>query len=295
MNKKIVVKSPVVDLRKEPSESLNVYFKDPLQESQLLYGEKLFCHEEQGDWLFVEAIEQKKFIQGKWQGYPGWIKRETATPVDEFLKTNLIVQIPWAIIFKEPQEDSPELRAVCFGTKLLGLEERGEWWILKLLDGEKGAIQKEAVTPRKSMIELGKMFLNAPYHWGGRSAFFPDQNTPLTSMDCSGFSNLLYRARGIDIPRDAHDQYLASQKIQCSELKEGDLIFSRSASKPDRIDHVLLFVSQDRMMEATMQANCIRLVTAEEKFGHSLENTPNIAFGRYDRLNFVLLTQVFQL
>ena len=41
------------------------------------------------------------------------------------------------------------------------------------------------------------MYLNAPYLWGGRG--------PL-GIDCSGFTQMVYRLQGVELPRDAYQQ-----------------------------------------------------------------------------------------
>ena len=43
------------------------------------------------------------------------------------------------------------------------------------------------------IVENAMMFLNTPYLWGGRTPF---------GIDCSGFSQIVYRLNGIDLPRD---------------------------------------------------------------------------------------------
>ena len=58
-------------------------------------------------------------------------------------------------------------------------------------------------------------------------------------MDCSGLVNLAYRAAGLDIPRDAHEQFLRAKPVNA--LQPGDLIFLSERQNPKRIVHVMLY------------------------------------------------------
>ncbi|HMH20984.1 MAG TPA: NlpC/P60 family protein, partial [Puia sp.] len=64
---------------------------------------------------------------------------------------------------------------------------------------------------------LATKFLNTPYLWGGKSVF---------GIDCSGFSQTLYKFLGVPLLRDAHQQ--ATQGVSVGFLQEartGDLAF----------------------------------------------------------------------
>jgi hypothetical protein len=70
---------------------------------------------------------------------------------------------------------------------------------------------------RKEMIETAKSYLNAPYLWGGKHPF---------GIDCSGFSQVVYKIHGIQIPRDASQQVsLGSSRNFIDEAEPGDLAF----------------------------------------------------------------------
>jgi hypothetical protein len=70
---------------------------------------------------------------------------------------------------------------------------------------------------RKFIVQKSQEMLNTPYLWGGRTAF---------GLDCSGFSQLLYRLVGCNIPRDASKQIgLGTTLSFLSEANPGDLAF----------------------------------------------------------------------
>ena len=70
---------------------------------------------------------------------------------------------------------------------------------------------------KSSIPEIAFKFLNTPYLWGGKSPF---------GIDCSGFTQLVYKICGYNLLRDASQQ--ASQGVVLSFIEEsepGDLAF----------------------------------------------------------------------
>ena len=78
--------------------------------------------------------------------------------------------------------------------------------------------------------------MGTPYLWGGNSA---------KANDCSGFTQNIFEASGIKLPRDAKQQALHGEKIipnkTWSNIQSGDLLFF---GKEDRVTHVGMSVGQ---------------------------------------------------
>jgi cell wall-associated NlpC family hydrolase len=256
------LKSSLADLRKEPVDPAMGYEKDPLQETQILFGEKIIVKEQKGPWLRVECIEQRKYYQTLWQGYEGWTKAaiDPAIPGLE----NLVVVVPWTNI--QAQSEIP----VSFGTLLSG-QKTEEGWVVNLPDG-KGKMDSTAVSVIENKIEhvlkRAEMFLGNPYLWGGRSGFRTDGYSLRTSVDCSGFVNLLYRSIGVSVPRDACDQFRVCEPVDV--LQPGDLIFLAKQNKPEKIYHVILYAGGDMLYESTMLSGTVRKISAQQRFGKLL-------------------------
>jgi gamma-D-glutamyl-L-lysine dipeptidyl-peptidase len=88
-------------------------------------------------------------------------------------------------------------------------------------------------------IELAKRFLGLPYLWGGRSSF---------GFDCSGFTQMLMSARGVNLPRDA-DQQAAWKElvaVERSDLQAGDLLFFGSSGK--NITHTGMYIGDGQFI-----------------------------------------------
>lgn len=272
---KYVVNVPVADLRREPTQVEGYY--DLLQETQVLYNEPLKGHKINNGWVFVEAIEQQKHdVEKGWSGYPGWVRAEHLIEVNSFPSPNLCVITPWACIEKEC---GSELE-VSMGTKLEGVEELDEKWVLKLPQGSSGTISKKVVKAARSnqwgvdLVNRGKQLIDSPYFWGGRSAYKQGLKKQLTSVDCSSLVNLLYQTEWQTLPRDAHDQFLRCSRIESSQMKPGDLIFLAPAKKQNRISHVMIFVEEDLFLEAEWEAQKVRLVSSINKLGLSMKGIP---------------------
>ncbi len=235
------------------------------RQTQLLFAEKVKLLKKDGPWAYVEAIEQLQFTEQGWRGYLGWVLADDLRPVAQTVKDNLVMVVPGGCL---------QWRGTCLflllGTRLCGVAQAHGDWELLLPDGSVGWIAGDQVAPfpavgwRASLIQLGRTFLGTPYLWGGRSPYLAQ--IARTGVDCSGFVNLLYRVYGTDLPRDAHDQFLYCQPCSAAELEPGDLVFTKPSTGA-RVDHVMLFLGEELLLEATRASGSVRTITFQEKLG----------------------------
>ena len=101
----------------------------------------------------------------------------------------------------------------------------------------------------------------------------------LPGVDCSGLINLVFRVNNIDIPRDAHDQWVVVKKITHNQLKPADLLFISAEGRKDQITHVMLYVGRRRFIEASETGSMVQARTFQEKFGIDLTKLSNQDFG----------------
>jgi gamma-D-glutamyl-L-lysine dipeptidyl-peptidase len=101
-----------------------------------------------------------------------------------------------------------------------------------------GNVASKAVEDFES---IARSLLNTPYLWGGRG--------PL-GIDCSGFSQLIYRQLGHSIPRDAYQQAEQGEPVDFSDLVEpGDLVFFDNDE--GKINHVGLVLEKGKVIHAS--------------------------------------------
>ena len=62
----------------------------------------------------------------------------------------------------------------------------------------------QGYSQKDHLINNAMVYLNTPYLWGGRTPF---------GIDCSGFTQIIYRLQGMKIPRDAYQQIEIGQNL----------------------------------------------------------------------------------
>tara|TARA_B110000003_G_scaffold26609_1_gene25250 strand:+ start:483 stop:1247 length:765 start_codon:yes stop_codon:yes gene_type:complete len=102
---------------------------------------------------------------------------------------------------------------------------------------------------KDKLVENALMYLNAPYLWGGRS--------PL-GIDCSGFTQMVYRLQGVDLPRDAYQQAEVGTTLSFVEESEpGDLAFFDNTE--GKINHVGIILEDNHIIHAAGKVRIDRI------------------------------------
>jgi cell wall-associated NlpC family hydrolase len=96
------------------------------------------------------------------------------------------------------------------------------------------------------VLATAQRFLGVRYRYGGAS--------PTGGFDCSGFVQYVFSRNGVDLPRtsrlQAHAGAMAPGKVD--SLRPGDLMLF--ASRGGRIDHVAIYVGNNRMVHSSAGA-----------------------------------------
>lgn len=94
---------------------------------------------------------------------------------------------------------------------------------------------------RESIALAAKEFLNVPYLWGGKSFF---------AIDCSGFTQLVYKIHDIKLPRDTYQQAEIGVPLTfVEESQPGDLAFFENPE--GKIIHVGIMLDNQRIIHAS--------------------------------------------
>lgn len=76
--------------------------------------------------------------------------------------------------------------------------------------------QSNAKALPDKVVTTASKYQGAPYRFGG--------TTP-KGFDCSGYTQLVFKAHGISLPRTSDQQYKLGRPISKKELRKGDLVF----------------------------------------------------------------------
>lgn len=95
----------------------------------------------------------------------------------------------------------------------------------------------------KNYAELQKSaysFLGARYRFGG--------NSP-TALDCSSFTQQVFRLRDVKLPRTAREQFSVGNPVARGDLQKGDLVFFQTYARYP--SHVGIYLGNRKMIHAS--------------------------------------------
>lgn len=235
-----VVAEPVLNMFAQPSADSEVT-------SQVIYGTGVRSLEHHGEWThirtaddytgWVHAARLRALASGP---YPaeGHMARVTALSVNIYREHDLtkhapVLRLPWEAQLEALPDAS-------------GNTER--WLQVRLVDGQTAWVQRGdiAINPKpisiSESLQLAHRFMGITYTWGGVSSF---------GFDCSGFTQMLVRQRGIQMPRDADIQanWSGVAPVERKDLMPGDLLFF--GSNPKHITHTGMYLGSGEFIHDT--------------------------------------------
>lgn len=228
----------VVPGRKEPSGASEMV-------TQLLFGEHYTVLESGEDWLRIKTA---------FDSYECWINSKQHTRIQENIFHQLEKQDPvysnelvQVINNKKNETHFP----LSIGATLPFFKDQKISFESFDFGFEGTTSSLKEKKSASSIISTAYLFLNAPYLWGGKSPF---------GIDCSGFTQLVYKLNGYKLPRDAYQQVeIGSPLSFVEEAEAGDLAFFDN--EEGRIVHVGILLSNEQIIHAS---GCVKV----DKFDH---------------------------
>lgn len=201
------------------------------QTSQLLFGE--VCE-------LLESSEGFLRIRVVYDNYEGWCQATQLTEIDEAQAATQPVLL--AAEWVNPVTVNGQLMQIPFGSSL-ALLQNGNGTLGRYSVSYKGSYT-DAIANSSSEESLKKFalnFLNTPYLWGGRSVF---------GVDCSGFSQLVFKCMNIHLFRDSYQQATQGEAIGfLQEVKCGDLAFFDNET--GKITHVGILLNENTIIHSS--------------------------------------------
>lgn len=115
------------------------------------------------------------------------------------------------------------------------------------LGGKKLLVDGKMSAPT-GIKETAFMYYNSPYLWGGKTPY---------GIDCSGFTQQVYKLNGLKLLRDASQQVTQGKEVFLTDYKVGDLAFFRN--EKGNIVHVGIMLEHSKIIHAHGRVRVDRL------------------------------------
>lgn len=182
--------------------------------TEILFGESADILEVSKNWTRIKM---------HYDGYEGWMDTKQLKAVTEEelskRKTTVVTEDFTSVMMND-------------GKTLLSMGSEVEFPVVA---------SRRSHDVRESVVLTAREFLNVPYLWGGKSYF---------AVDCSGFTQLVYKVHNVKLPRDASQQVEAGESLSfLEESRAGDLAFFENAD--GKIIHVGIMLDNHRIIHAS--------------------------------------------
>ena len=221
----------IIPLRIEPSDRSE-------QVSQVLFGEHFEILEQLKHWVKIRL---------QYDSYEGWIDSKQCQLITENdfneISTSALILNHDLVEYVTTKDES--LIPIPIGASLSFLNFDAINNNNFVFDG----LKVTGIKPKSNLIKTAFMYLNAPYLWGGKTPF---------GIDCSGFTQMVYKLNGHKLLRDAAQQSTQGEALSFIEESEpGDLAFFDN--EEGKIIHVGIIMNDNYIVHASGKVRIDRL------------------------------------
>jgi hypothetical protein len=216
----------IVPLRAEAADSSELV-------TQVLYGEVFKVLESRKKWSRIRLA---------FDSYEAWIDNKQFLFIEEENYNDISRQSPIVcedLVDMVYTKDN-QMLSIVMGSSLNGLA---------ILNHDFEGSSVEAKFAKDNLINTALLYLNTPYLWGGKTPF---------GIDCSGFTQMVYKLNGYPLKRDASQQVEQGEALSFIEESEpGDLAFFDNAEGD--ITHVGIIMKDNYIIHAHGKVRIDRL------------------------------------
>ena len=221
----------IIPLRSEPNDCSEIV-------SQVLFGEHFEIIEQQQQWSKIKL---------HFDEYIGWIDTKQFQIISEesyFLLSNeaLILNLD---LVEYVTASNNALIPITLGASLSFLNHPE----INTSNYDFEGLKVSGVKPKNNLINTSYLYLNCPYLWGGKTPF---------GIDCSGFTQMVYKLNGYKLLRDASQQATQGEVLSfIEESQPGDLAFFDN--EEGKIIHVGIILENNYIIHASGKVRIDRL------------------------------------
>lgn len=197
--------------------------------SQVLFGEKYRIIDQVGSWIKIETV---------FDDYTGWIDTDHLEHSHDVENRESFV-LNRSLFCLRSDKSRIILEAGC---EILNPDfENKSFRIGPNTYTTSPDFTSQYVSSVEGLTDTALKFINSPYIWGGRLP---------SGIDCSGFTQLVYKIHGTALPRDSWKQAETGKNVDfIDDTMPGDLVFFDN--ERGRITHVGMIFSKGLVIHAS--------------------------------------------